>query len=108
MYTKTAIILFISILLSNLAIADGPGKTSFRKVIGYVFDSQTNEPLEGAMIQLDDQQTAVYADTNGRFEIAAQMSENTHIVVKSISYKTQSVQASLNTSMLVLKLQEED
>ena len=77
-----------------------------QKITGKIIDSQTNEPLNGAVIYYDNTSIWTTADENGEFSIPYKIQLNTPLVFSFIGYKITKINNYKSDKKLLITLDE--
>lgn len=110
-FVKSILLVVCFALLINETQAQSIQQTPKQQVKGYVYDSQTRQPVAGASIKITTNSLAMQADPNGNksnkngyFEISVNRSTG-NLKIEMLGYKTQLVK--INTEQSTINIQLE-
>src|SRR6476661_9510538 len=81
------------LLLTLLFFLTGWSQAVAQTIKGKVYDSETNEPLVGASVQVKGKKTATATDSKGAFSINLSGENKPKLVISSVGYQTLEVDA---------------
>ena len=75
-----------------------------QSISGRVIDAQNNAPIPSVTVELDNQSAAL-TNEKGEFLISKLKPGTYHLLISSIGYKTQEIQASPSTEPILIKME---
>jgi outer membrane receptor for ferrienterochelin and colicins len=81
---------------------------AYSKILsGYVYDENTNEPLAGASVRVQNTNYGAYTNSSGFFEIKGFQSDTVRLMVSMLSYKTKLIKITKYENEVIIRLKEQ-